>query len=241
MKTIASIFFVLACSWLTAAPISESITRIDVPRAPSIQVRAGLGLPDFFSIQLAKRIDEIQWLGIGVGILPLSFALSTPVRWHLSDSYSLAGTPKIDILSSQLFYQVHPWGGTTYFRLQFSAVIVNLNQEVNLTNRETDQSTNLANLNIFAVQPILGASIGEVLWKPGAFRLEGGLGIGLLFPRTINLAITGGLPSYFSVVPEAAGSFKQGFDQATLDVTKTMNDLPELPRILPTFFLQGTW
>lgn len=244
-----SCFFCSSLSWgdepgeLPQRPIKKtnpltrkeySLTKIDL----------GFGFPNLLSLDLSRKITLHSWMGMGVGFVPAYLfvpQLRKDLHKDINEVYEIQVNPHAHAFTWRSFFRNYLSGDRTFASLNFDVLFINAGGTAELTNKDTGNAANLAQLDVTLIQPIISLSMGHSFWKTDSSSFDGGLGISFLLPNTINSKVSGSLPAYLDVVPESREAIYDGMDEAKSELTDLLDQVFNRYRVLPSLYIQVSW
>lgn len=211
---------------------------------PSLQGEIGLGFPGLFLGRLQRAVDEQFAIGVGLGVLPLSWIVTTVVNMpttSVSDRYSLVYDPKADAIAPSLYVHWQPGESDLHLRLDLTVQIAAAGGNAFLRNLKTGASTNVAKVEGTLFLPRLSLLVGKTLWRTESFAVVGEIGFSYLLGASLNVSVTGAMPSYLDVVPEARPTVQDGLRAAEDELSRVLNDGIFRNRILPAVSIHAAF
>lgn len=210
----------------------------------SLQGEIGFGFPGLFAGRLMRTVSDRVAVGAGVGVLPLSWIISTVVTMpttSVSDRYSLVYDPKADAIAPSLFVHWQPGESDLHVRFDLTVQIGAAGGNAFLRNLATGASTNVAKVEGTLFLPRLSVMVGKTLWRTESFAVVGQIGLSYLIGASLNVSVTGAMPSYLDVVPEARPTIQDGLRAAEDELTRALNDGIFRNRILPAVSIHASF
>lgn len=203
----------------------------------------GIGTSDLLSIRMERPFHDRQSMGVLFSYLPIALFvddLKQSRSSNLSENYMMETALTAHVFSVGLFHDYY-FTPRVFIETQASLLILNASGTAHFKNKATQNSTEVAKLNMTVYQPITSLTVGWAAYRARGWRLDLGGGISYLFPYSVQTQISGTAPSFFEVAPEYRDSVTSGRQEMEADALAALERLPYRYPILPSLFVRGRW